>query len=182
MDIIEEFKKQTVRILEALKQEMKGIRASQANAALVENIKVEYYGEQTPLSHVSSIHVVPPREIDVQVWDKESVGKVVAAIESSDLGFSANVEGNVVKVFLPELSEERREELTKYVKKIVEEYRIQVRHARDEINKEIERQYEAKEITEDDKFRFKEKVQEETKQVNEEIEKIFENKSKEINQ
>ncbi len=182
MDIVEKFKKQVERIIETLKQEMKGVRASRANVALVEDVKVEYYDKQTPLQHLSSIHVVSPREIHVQIWDKEAVNKAVTAIESSGLGLSTSVEGNVVKVFLPELSKERREELTKYVKGIVEQYRIQIRHIRDEYNKEVDRRCETKELSEDDKFRFKEKIQEETKRVNEEMEKIFENKKQEISQ
>lgn len=163
-----------------MKEEIKGVRANRPSAALVEDLKVEYYGNLTPLKHMASISVKPPREINIQVWDKEAVNAVAKAIELSDLGLSANTEDNVIRVFLPELSEERRKELVRHVKKILETFRIKVRQAREEANQKVDDLFDKKEISEDDKFKIKEQVQEETEWANEEIEKIFEAKEKEI--
>lgn len=182
MDTIERFKEQARRIIETFQQEVKGVRANRASAALVEDIKVDYYGTPTSMSHIGSIHIVPPREIQIQVWDKDAVQSVVQAIESSDLGLSASVEDQVIKIYLPELSKERREELIKHIKKVVERFKIQVRTGRDEYNKEIEKLFEKKEIGEDDKFRLKEELQEVTEETNKSIDEVLKHKEEEINQ
>ncbi len=181
MDVVEQFKEKVKKALASFEQEVRGVRVGRPSAALVENLDVEYYGQRTPLKHISSIGIVPPREIHIQVWDEDAISAVSAAIKSSDLGLSPNTEGNVIKLYLPELSKERCEELVRYIKKIAEEYRIQVRHLRDEANKEVDRFFEQKEISEDDKFRLKDGVQKETEQANGMIESVLERKEKEIN-
>lgn len=180
MNLVEEFKEESSRVIEVLKSELKGIRANRPSVALIEDIKVDYYGSPTPLNHISSIRVVPPREIHIQVWDQKAVKKVAEAIEGSGLGLSANIEGNVIRLFLPELSEERREELIRHVRKITEEFRIQIRNLRDEVNKKIDKLFDNKEISEDDKFRFKEDIQKETEKANKEIEETLRLKEKDI--
>jgi len=182
MDVVERFKEKIKKALAAFEQEVKGVRAGRPSTALIEDLEVEHYGAQTPLKHLSSIGVVPPREIHIQVWDEEAVRAVADAIESSDLGLTPNVEGNVIKLYLPELSKERKEELIKYVKKLAEDHRIQVRHFRDEANKTVDALFEKKEISEDDKFRLKEEVQKETERANKEFELIVERKEREIKQ
>ena len=111
-----------------------------------------------------------------------TVQSVAQAIESSDLGLSASVEDQVIKIYLPELSKERREELIKHIKKVVERFKIQVRTGRDEYNKEIEKLFEKKEIGEDDKFRLKEELQEVTEETNKSIDEVLKHKEEEINQ
>lgn len=177
---IEEFKKKMANLISSFRDEIKSVRANRPSIAMVENLKVEYYGEKQPISHLASIQIKPPREIMIQVWDKEAVKSVGDAVNSSDTGLSANVEGNVIRVFVPELSRERRDELIKQVKGQLEEYRIGVRSMRDEANKEVDKNEKSGEITEDDKFRLKEDIQKETEKANREIEEIFENKKKEI--
>lgn len=180
IDIIEEFKKNTARVLGSLKEELKSVRANRPTSGLIENIKVEYYDQKLPLKQMGSISIEPPRDIIVHVWDKGAGTAVVKAIESASLGFSTSAEGTSVRVHLPELSKERREELVRHVKKIIEKYKIQVRHLRDEENKRVEKSFGEKEINEDQKFRLKEVTQKETDRVNKEIENLLENKIKEI--
>lgn len=176
----EEFKGKTKAIEEGLKTELSGVRTNRPTTILFDSLKVNYYDQLTPLRQLATISIAPPREILIQVWDKGAVASVAKAIETSGLGFTANTEGNVVRIFLPELSSERREEIIKFVKSVVEKHRIQVRHARDEANKEIQKQCDEKEIGEDQKFSSKEAIQKETDRVNGSLEKILEAKVKEI--
>ena len=176
----EDIKKGGEETLINLKKAYSGIRTSRPNSALVEDIKVEYYGNLIPIKQLGSVGVHPPREIDIQVWDQSVVPSVVKAIESSSLKLSANVAGNSIKIFLPELSQERREELSKYVKKVTEEHKIQIRHLRDEANKGVQSSFDAGDITEDQKFRIKEDIQKEVDKLNETVEELLENKVKEI--
>lgn len=181
MDIVKKFKKKTKNLIKALKKNLKGIRTNRPSTSLVEDIKVEYHGERTPLKHVSSISVSPPREIVIRVWEDDMVKKVTKAIEESDLDLSPNVDDEgVVKIFLPELSKERREELTSYVKKKVEKYRIQLRKTREEFNKKVEKMFDEDEIGEDTKYRLKEEIQKETDRTNDKIEDLFDQKKETI--
>ncbi len=179
---MENFKTRTREILEKLKNELAGIRANRPTPALIEDLRAEYYGEMMPVKQMGAISIKPPREIQVQAWDKEGAAAIAKAIQSSSLGLTPNSDGNTIRVFLPELSAERREELGRHVRKIVEGYRIQIRAAREEANKEIDHRAKAGEITEDDKFKHKEGVQKETDKANEEVEEMLEKKLEEINQ
>jgi len=167
-------------ILKYFKEQLAGLRGGRLLPRLVEDIKADYFGQKLPVKQLGSISIVLPREIQISVWDKQAVSPVVKAIESSNLNLNANVEGNLIRINLPPLSEERRQELMKVVKKEAEETRIKIRHLRDEANKEISRQFEEKEISEDNKFKLKEQAQKEVDKANEEIDKMVENKIKEI--
>ncbi|MEX0690133.1 MAG: ribosome recycling factor [Candidatus Paceibacterota bacterium] len=180
MDVIQSFINKTNKSLEAFKDEIKKVRANRPTSSLIEDIKVDYYGNKTPINHLSSITVHPPREIHVQVWDSEAMKPVLSAIQGSDLGLSVNADENTIRLFMPELSQERRDELIKHIKKVSEEFRIQVRNIRDEVKKEIEGMSEKSDLTEDDEFKLKEELQKETEKVNNEIERIFNEKKKEI--
>jgi len=183
---MEEFKKILEKeksiILENLKSTLNGIRTSRPSSGIVENIKVNYYNQILPIKQLGTISIIPPREISIEVWDKNATSLVAKAIESSDLHLPASIIGNTIKVFLPELTQERRDELVKYAKKIVEEFRIKVRQLRDEINKKIQKSFDNGEISEDQKFKLKEETQKEIDKINEEIEKLLENKIREINE
>ena len=169
-------------IAQKLKEELAGIRANRPSPALVEDLRVEYCGQLMPLKQVGAISIKPPREIQIQAWDKDGAQAIAKAIEASSLGLTPNADGLSIRVFLPELSTERREELSKHVRKITETYRIQIRAAREDANKETDKLQKEGEITEDDKFKRKEGVQKETDKINEEIEAILERKTKEINE
>lgn len=180
--IIEDFKSRLQPITGALKKELASLRTSRPSPALVEDIPVVCYEQKLTVKQLGSISVVPPREIDVHVWDKEALISVIKAIETSGRGFSVQNEGNLIRIHLPELSEERRKELVKKAKEIVEEHRIQIRHLRDESNKRIQQNFDKHEITEDMKFKLKEEIQKEVNKTNEEVEKILGNKIRDINE
>jgi ribosome recycling factor len=178
--LLEEFKTESEKIIQSLKKELSGVRAGRPTAALVEDLKVNYYNQPTPLKQLAAIHIIPPRTIQIQAWDKEAVGAIAKAIETSSLNLAASVDGNIIRVNLPELSEERRRELIKHVKKVTENFRIQLRHLRDKINKKIQQTFDGREINEDQKFKLKEEVQKIVDEINEQINIISNNKIKEI--
>lgn len=165
-------------ISEKFKKELSAVRGNRPSPALVENLKVDYFGQPLTIKQLGSISVIPPREIDINVWDKNAVPGIVKAVEVA--GLSANFEGKLIKINLPPLTEERRQELIKNVRKIAENFRIQLRHQRDEANKEITRSFEAKEISEDQKFKLKEETQKNVDSANQEIEDILNKKTKEL--
>jgi len=169
-------------IIESLKKALTAVRTTRPNAALVEDLKANYYNQMTPIKQLGTISVQPPREISIQVWDKGAVPGVAKAIESSSLNLSASVDGQIIRIFLPELSQERRDELIKHIGKVTEEHKIQIRHLRDDINKKVQVAFDAHEMNEDQKFKAKEQVQKEVDKLNGDIEKGLQNKTKEINE
>ena len=128
----------------ALKNEFQTIRSGRPSPVMVEDIKVEVYGQQTPVKALGSISVMPPREITISLWDKSIAGAVAKAIEDSPLKVTANTDGNVIRINLPQLTDERKKEYEKVVKKMTEETRIRIRGARDEANKEVKKNEEEK--------------------------------------
>jgi len=180
--VIEEFKKQLKNAIRAFREEIIGVRSSRPSTALLENLNVSYYGQTMPIKHIASISVAPPRDIFIQAWDKEAVPAIAKAIESSSLGLTPQTEGTSIRVRLPELSQERRDELARHIKKIAEQSRIQIRHLRDEANKEIQSMFDDGECNEDQKFKLKEGAQKETEGANKEIDDILKSKINEINE
>ncbi len=180
--ILNELKTKGQAIADSLKKTLSGVRTNRPSAALVEDLKVNYYNQMTPLKQLGTIGIQPPREISIQVWDKSAVPAVAKAIETSTLNLSANIDGQTIRIHLPELSQERREEFTKHVKKISEEHKIQIRHLRDETNKKVQAAFDSNELDEEQKFESKEQVQKEVDRLNEEMDKSLDNKIKEINE
>lgn len=176
--ILEKFKKETVQLVESFKKEIIAIRGNRPSPAIVENLKADYFGQPLLIKQLGSISIVPPREIDIALWDKNAIPAVVKAIEAA--GLSANYDGKLIRINLPPLSQERRQELVKSVKKIGETFKIQLRNHRDEINKEITASFDAKEVNEDQKFKMKDEIQKNVDSVNKEIESILEKKIKEL--
>lgn len=168
--------------LEYLKSQFAAVRGGRSSPKLVEDISVDYFGQRMSLKQVGSISVNPPREILISVWDKQAVSIVAKAIESSNLNVSANTDGNLIRINLPPLSTERRQELAKVVKKESEEARIKIRSLRDEANKKTRQQEKSGEITEDQEFKLKEQVQKSIDKANKDIEEMLEKKVKEINE
>lgn len=167
-------------LLDSLRIEFQTIRSGRPSPRMVEDILVEAYGQTMPVKALGSISVVPPREIQISVWDKSAVNAVAKAIETSSLKVPANTDGNLIRINLPQLTDERKKELEKVVRKMTEETRIKVRGARDEANKEIKRMEEDNKLSEDAAFKQKEEVQKSVDKVNGEIEMLLLNKIKEI--
>lgn len=178
MEILEKFKKETILLIAGFRKEIVAVRGNRPSPVLVENLKVDYFGQSLSIKQLGSISINPPREIDINVWDKNAIPSVVKAIETA--GLSVNFEGKLIRINLPPLTGERRQELTKVVKKIGEGFKIQLRNHRDDANKEVTRSFEAKEINEDQKFKLKEEVQKNVDLVNQEIENILTNKTREL--
>ncbi len=164
--------------LDNLKMEFQTIRSGRPSPRMVEDIKVEIYDQQMPVKALGSISVIPPREINVMLWDKSGVNTVAKAIEDA-LKVTANTDGGLIRINLPSLTDERKKEFEKLVRKISEETRIRVRGARDEANKEI-KAAEAGGLSEDSAFKKKEEVQKAVDMTNKEIESLLDNKIKEI--
>lgn len=166
--------------VDALKLELSGIRTNRPSPKLVDNIKVQYMEQEFTIQQLGSITIAPPREIDISVWDPASVPAVVKAIETSGMGLTANSDGNLIRINLPTLTDERRAELTKLVKNLTEQSKIRIRGLRDDVNKKIELAFKEKLLTEDQKFKSREKVQNAIDKANSEMETVLSVKIKEI--
>ncbi|MEK7506018.1 MAG: ribosome-recycling factor [Patescibacteria group bacterium] len=180
--ILNELEAKGQMILDSLKKALAAVRTTRPNAAIVEDLKTNYYDQMTSIKQLGTISVQPPREIVIQVWDKAAVPSVAKAIELSTLNLSANIDGQIIRIFLPELSQERRDELVKHINKVMEEHKIQMRHLRDETNRKVQTAFDGKELDEDGKFKTKEQIQKEVDELNGNMEKVLENKIREINE
>ena len=181
MDFVKELEQKLKVVVDSFKQELLGIRTNRPSAKLVEDIRVDYAGQSLMIKQLGSISIVPPKEIDINVWDSSAVASVAKALESSKLGFSANIDGNLIRINLPSLTQERRDELAKLVKSIAEQNRIKIRAGRDDANKKIEQSFKEKKISEDQKFKDRKKIQEAVDKANNEIENLLTGKVQEIN-
>ena len=162
------------------KEEIQGVRSGRPSTQFLENIQVEYGGGMFPINQLGSLGVRPPREITIAVWDQSAVPAVVKAIQDAKAGMSVQNEGNVIQCFLPPLSQERRDELTKLVKKMAEGTRIQVRGNRDDMMRKIKAAEAAKELNEDQAFKEKERIQKLVDETNKQVEAMVEGKLKEL--
>ncbi|MDP8233765.1 MAG: ribosome recycling factor [Candidatus Saelkia tenebricola] len=168
------------RSLETLNHEFSRLRTSRATPALVETIKVEYYGSSVSLKQVASISIPEPRMILIQPWDTNALADIDKAILKSELGITPNNDGKVIRIVLPSLTEERRQDLVKLIKKISEESKIAVRNVRRDANEEIKKLEKDSKITEDQRFNTQEDVQKITDEHIKKIDVIEESKEKEI--
>jgi len=168
------------KTIEALKAEFNALRTSRATPALVENIKVEYYGSILPLKQVASISIPEPRMILVQPWDSNAMSDIERAFLKSELGITPNNDGKVIRLVLPSLTEERRQELVKLAKKIAEDSKIAVRNVRRDANEEIKKLEKDSKITEDERFKAQEDIQHVTDEHIKKIEQVLEIKEKDI--
>ncbi len=178
--IIESKKSDLEKAVEHLETEVGKLRTGRANPAIVESLMVDYYGTKTPLKQVASINVPEPRLIVIQPWDADSLVSIEAAIKDSDLGINPNNDGQVVRLNVPPLTEERRTDLVKILNQKAEESRVSVRNAREEAWKEIQDMEKEGKISEDDKFRGKDELQKITDEYNNKVEEIRDKKEKEI--
>ncbi|MFH1406449.1 MAG: ribosome recycling factor [Candidatus Omnitrophota bacterium] len=168
------------KALEVTSKEFATIRTGRASPALVENIKVEYYGNPTPLRQLATISIPDPRLIVIQPWDVSSLQEVEKAILKSELGITPSNDGKLIRLSLPSLTHERREELAKLVKKIAEDGRVSVRTIRRDANEHIKKLEKDKSITEDGSFSSQEQVQKLTDKYISRIDEALKGKEKEI--
>jgi len=168
------------KALEAMKRELGSIRTGKATSTLLDGIQVDYYGTMTPLSQVANISVPDPRLLVIQPWEKKLIPEIVKAIQKSDLGLNPQSDPNVVRLPIPPLTEERRRDLAKLVKKVGEEGRVAVRNIRRDANDAFKKAEKDKEVSEDDSRKGQEQVQKITDEHIEKIEEMLKKKEQEI--
>ncbi|MEK7480574.1 MAG: ribosome recycling factor [Patescibacteria group bacterium] len=169
---IEQFTKLKQGALEALRSEFATLRTGRASGALVEHITVDAYGSTMRIREIASITTPDARTIMIQPWDRSLSPMIVKALETASLGIMPNASEEGIRLTMPQMSEERRKELVKTMGRMTEEVRVKVRRARDEAWGEIQEAARKSEITEDDKFMLKEKLQKEIDTANDEIERL----------
>ena len=179
---LNDIKRRMQASIASLKHELGGLRTGRASASLVEPIHVEAYGQSMPMNQVATVSIPEPRMIAIQVWDKGMVAAVDKAIRTSNLGLSPNIEGQVLRIRLPELNEQRRKELVKVAHKYAEESRVAVRHVRRDGLDILKKQLKDHAISEDDEKRHETEVQKATDAAIAEVEQVLAQKEKEIMQ
>ena len=147
------------KAIEVFTKELSSLRTGRANAAMLDLVKVDVYGQQMPINQVGSITTPEPRIINIQVWDASNIPLVDAAIKKSDLGLNPQIDGQLIRLPVPELNEERRTELKKLIKAIGEKCKISIRNIRREANEELKKILKSKEIGEDEEKSFEKNVQ-----------------------
>lgn len=179
-EILNETGDKMKRVSEALRREFAGLRAGRATPALLERIMVDYYGVQTPINQLANISVPEPRLLVIQPWDKTIMPNIEKAILKSDLGITPANDGTVIRLVVPQLTEERRQELVKNVRKSAENGRVAVRNIRREANENIKKLEKKGEISEDESRRTQDEVQKLTDEAIREVDRILAAKEKEI--
>ena len=147
------------KAIEVFVKELSSLRTGRANAAMLDLIKVDVYGQQMPINQVGSITTPEPRMINIQVWDVNNVPLVDAAIKKSDLGLNPQIDGQLVRLPVPELNEERRNELKKIIKSVGEKCKVSIRNIRREANEDLKNLLKSKDIGEDEEKTYEKKVQ-----------------------
>ena len=147
------------KAIEVFSKELTSLRTGRANAAMLDLVKVDVYGQQMPINQVGSITTPEPRMINIQVWDQNNVALIDAAIQKSELGLNPQVDGQLIRLPIPELNEERRIELKKLIKSMGEKCKISIRNIRRDANEELKKLLKSKEIGEDEEKLFEKNVQ-----------------------
>ena len=147
------------KAIEVFNKDLSSLRTGRANAAMLDLIKVEVYGQQMPINQIGSITTPEPRMINIQVWDQSNVSLVDSAIRKSDLGLNPQIDGQLIRLPVPELNEERRTELKKIIKSMGEKCKITIRNIRRDGNEELKKLLKSREISEDDEKSFQKKIQ-----------------------
>ncbi len=147
------------KAVEVFTKELSSLRTGRANAAMLDLVKVDVYGQQMPINQIGSITTPEPRMINIQVWDQNNVPLIDSAIKKSDLGLNPQIDGQLIRLPVPELNEERRTELKKLIKSIGEKCKISIRNIRRDANEELKKLLKSKEIGEDEEKSFEKNVQ-----------------------
>jgi ribosome recycling factor len=166
--------------LEAMRREFNSVRSGKASPALLDMVRVEAYGSKMPLNQVASVSSPEPRMLIVQPWDKGLMGEIEKAIRNAELGLNPSNDGNIVRVPIPALNEERRRELVRMLHKLAEEGRIAIRHARQEANKEIRRLQADEGMSEDDAHRELDRIQKLTDEYIAKVDRLLSAKEEEV--
>ena len=166
--------------IQSLKKDISTLRTGRANTNMLDTVKVDVYGQMMPVNQLATISVPEARLISIQVWDKGNVTLIESAIQKSELGINPQTEGQVIRLRIPDLTEDRRKDLIKVLKNMCEKCRVAVRNIRREANEELKKKLKEKLISEDENKNFEKSIQKLTDQNIENIEKILSEKEKEI--
>jgi ribosome recycling factor len=180
MPVYAEAQGQMDRSVEALRREFNSVRTGKASPALLDTIRVDAYGSKMPLNQVASVSTPEPRMLIVQPWDKGLLSDIEKSIRNADLGLNPSNDGNIIRVPIPALNEERRRDMVRVLHKIAEEGRIAVRHARQEANKSIKQQQSDHEISEDDAHRELDRIQKLTDEYIAKVDNLLKAKEEEV--
>ncbi|MDE3838547.1 ribosome recycling factor [Bacillus methanolicus] len=178
--VIANAKEKMTKAIQAYTRELASIRAGRASASLLDRVTVEYYGVPTPVNQLAGITVPEPRLLVIQPYDKSIVGEIEKAILKSDLGLNPTSDGSLIRIAIPQLTEERRKELVKVVKKESEEAKVAIRNIRRDANDDLKKLEKAGEITEDDLRGYSDDIQKLTDEHISKIDQITKDKEKEI--
>ena len=179
-EVQNKLQQQMDKTIEALKFEFSTIRAGRANAQMLDKIRVDYYGTPTPINQVGSISVPEPRTLMISALDKSAMKEIEKAIRNSDLGLNPTNDGEVIRINVPALTEERRKELCKQAKKASEEFKVRIRNERRDANDKLKKLEKEGEITEDELKKAQDNVQKMTDKYTKEIDSLLETKEKDI--
>ena len=168
------------KTIQSFKKDLASIRTGRANASMLDMIKVDVYGQMMPINQLATVSVPEARLITVQVWDQSNVKTVDAAIQKSDLGINPQIDGSVLRLRIPDLTEERRKDLIKVLKNVGEKNKVSIRNIRREGNDELKKLIKDKKISEDENKVFEKNIQKVTDDHIANIEKILSEKEKEI--
>jgi len=168
------------KAIEVFSKELSSLRTGRANSAMLDLVKVDVYGQQMPINQIGSITTPEPRMINIQVWDQNNVALIDAAIKKSELGLNPQIDGQLIRLPVPELNEERRTELKKLIKSIGEKCKVSIRNIRREANEDLKKLLKSKEIGEDEEKSHEKKVQTVTDEHINTVDQKVSSKEKEI--
>ena len=180
LDVHKEAKEKMGKTVNIYQEELLSIRAGRANPALLDKITIDYYGVMTPLNQVAGVSAPEPRLLVIQPWDANTIPQIEKAILKSDLGLNPSNDGKLIRLPIPQLTEERRKELVKVVRKNSENAKIAIRNSRREANDKLKKMEKSKELSEDDRIMAEEEIQNITDKYIEETDKLTEKKEVEL--
>lgn len=166
--------------IDAIQKQFATIRTGRAHPSLVDSVKVDYYGTMTPLKQLANVTTPEPRLLVIQPWDKNAMSAIEKAILSSDVGITPNNDGKLIRLSMPQLTQERRDELIKVLHRIAEEGKVSIRNSRHHAIEEATKLEKNNQLTEDDKFLVKDKIQKLTEDYSKKLETVLSDKEKEI--
>ena len=181
-DHIDQCKLKMNKAFEVFNSDLASLRTGRANISMLDIIKVDVYGQKMSINQIATISTPEPRMLTVQVWDQNNVLLVDAAIKKSNLGINPQIDGQIIRLRIPDLTEERRKDLIKVLKNMGEKSKISIRNIRREANEELKKELKEKKLSEDDNKNYEKNIQRLTDQNIENIEKILTEKEKEISQ
>ncbi|GEN44951.1 ribosome recycling factor [Alkalibacillus haloalkaliphilus] len=178
--VIKDCREKMSSAIQAFSKQLSTVRAGRANPALLDSVYVDYYGANTPLNQLSTVSAPEARLLVITPFDKSAIGDMEKAIQKADLGLQPNNDGNVIRINIPALTEDRRKELVKITRKYAEEARVQIRNIRRDANDQLKKLEKSSEITEDESRSYQDDVQSETDKHIAQIDQLLEEKEKEI--